>query len=519
MNKQIFIKNSFILVLTSFLINAMGFGFRIILSNRIGTVGVGLLSLVLNVYMFFATFATSGITLAVTRLVTDNDALKRFSVSRYVVKCAVIFALILTSALGIVLFFGAQYISNNILGTPYGVLPLKILSFSLPLMAVSACNRGYFYAKRNTLATAGEQLLEQSVEMITFLIVLGLIKSDSVEYGCCAVVAGTTAAEFISFFYSYFLYRRDVKKYSGEILKDRGELTKIFKISIPVTGSACLRSGLIMLENILIPMGLKKYGANSDSALASYGEIVGMVMPVLLFPNVLLICFSMLIIPEMSEAKIQGREKSITYMSKRILRFSLLFSLPVCGFFVAFGKQLGILVYQNENVGKYISIIAPIVPLLYLDKIVDGMLKGLNEQTHYLIYNMIDSSLRVILTFTLLPFIGIAGVVIVLYASAIVNSGLSIMRLIKVSSVVVELKNWLIKPTISTAFAGFISWCVVSYFKAGLILATLLFFFILTVFLMLLKTISKEEIFWIKSILAVTIKSVNKPKISLKPNK
>ena len=59
------------------------------------------------------------------------------------------------------------------------------------------------------------------------------------------------------------------------------------------------------------------------------------------------------------------------------------------------------LVYQNESAGVYLRIFAFTAPLMYLDKIVDGILKGLNEQLHYLAYNIMDSFIRVILVIIL----------------------------------------------------------------------------------------------------------------------
>lgn len=504
MNKTVFIKNSIILICSSLIINVLGFAFRIILANKIGNEGMGLYSLICTVYMFFAAILTTGISLAVTRLVTDNEALLKQSVSRYIVRVALFSALAFAFILSLVLYYFSDEISENFICSKLAVQPLKILSLSLPFMAVSACIRGYFYAKRNIFASAGEQLLEQIVEIVCFFILINIFKADTAEKGVCAVVLSTTIAEVISCIYAVIFYYSDVKDLKAK--QEKGVLLKLYKITLPVSGSVFLRSGLSMLENILIPLGLRKHGADASWALSKYGEIVGMVMPVILFPNILLMCFSMLIIPEMSEANIKKNKLQIEYMSKRILRFSLLFSIPVCGFFMFYGEQLGVLIYSNQDAGKYIATLAPIVPLIYLDKIVDGMLKGLNEQTHYLIYNIIDAFLRVSLTFILLPIIGIKGVIIVLYSSAIINSGLSILRLLKVTQTQIDLTHWILKPSIATLFAGFISKFVLSFYKPWSIFGLVLFFLILFALLSLLKSIYEEELLWIKDVSKQTIK-------------
>ena len=115
-------------------------------------------------------------------------------------------------------------------------------------------------------------------------------------------------------------------------------------------------------------------------------------------------------------------KRQIQYISKRVFQITLLFSILVTGIFVFFAGDLGILIYNDPEPGVYIRILAPIIPLMYLDSVVDGMLKGLNEQLSYLSYNMIDSVIRVFLIFTLLPLCGLKGVIIVIFVSEILNS-------------------------------------------------------------------------------------------------
>ena len=66
----------------------------------------------------------------------------------------------------------------------------------------------------------------------------------------------------------------------------------------------------------------------------------------------------------------------------------------------------------------------------------------------YLTYNIIDSVLRVILTYTLLPEFGIAGVIIVIIVSELLNTTLSIARLLKVANMRLMVFDWIIRPLI-----------------------------------------------------------------------
>lgn len=76
---------------------------------------------------------------------------------------------------------------------------------------------------------------------------------------------------------------------------------------------------------------------------------------------------------------------------------------------------------------------APIVPLMYVDNVVDGMLKGLDQQMFSFRCNLADSLLRVAAVALLLPLWGMAGYAAILFFSEIFNASLSIYRLLRVT--------------------------------------------------------------------------------------
>ncbi len=61
--------NAMIMTATSLLMNGIGVWFNVYISNRLGAQGMGVFQLLMSVYAFAVTFASSGICLAATRLV------------------------------------------------------------------------------------------------------------------------------------------------------------------------------------------------------------------------------------------------------------------------------------------------------------------------------------------------------------------------------------------------------------------------------------------------------------------
>jgi hypothetical protein len=90
-------------------------------------------------------------------------------------------------------------------------------------------------------------------------------------------------------------------------------------------------------------------------------------------------------------------------------------------------------IYNNAEAAYFIMMLAPLIPVMYLDGIVDNMLKGIDEQVSSMRYNMFTSSSKVVMTYLLLPRYAIAGYLITTYFIRILNFALSLNRLVKVT--------------------------------------------------------------------------------------
>ena len=166
MKKTIFIKNAIILSATGLLLRFIGVIFKVWLASIIGSEGIGLYQIVFSVYVFASTFATSGISTAVTRLCADEISRKNKYGVKSVLKKSVFVTLSVAIISVCIIFFGATVISKNIIGDIRATLSLKVLSFSLPFMGLCSCFRGYFIARRKATSPAVSQIIEQIVRII-----------------------------------------------------------------------------------------------------------------------------------------------------------------------------------------------------------------------------------------------------------------------------------------------------------------------------------------------------------------
>ena len=156
-----------------------------------------------------------------------------------------------------------------------------------------------------------------------------------------------------------------------------------------------------------------------------------MVLPVLLFPACVPAAAAELIVPALTAAQVQEDARSIRRTAGRLLQYSALYSLAVALFLFVCSDALGMLIYDSRPPGRYIRMLAPLVPVMYLDMSVDGCLKGLGQQLWCMGVNILDALLGLTLTWELLPKYALAAYLGTLYATELVNFALSSLRLVR----------------------------------------------------------------------------------------
>lgn len=398
----------------------VGVSFNVYLTNQLGAAGIGLFQLVMTVFSMAITFASSGIRLAATRLVVDAISKDRADVKKVLRRC-LLSILLVAVVVALILYTGSDLISQHWLYDSRTAQPLRLLSLSLPFIAMSAALSGYFTAIRRAGVYAGVQVLEQLVRVASTAGFLHMLSGRGLEASCIAIVLGSCVSDLISFLASFFLSKWMVRRQRNQHRVMLHLNRRLLRIAVPDAVGAWVRSILLTIEHLLIPIGFKKSGISSENALATYGTIHAMTLPVLLFPSCILNSLASLLVPEIAEYHALHQAKRIDGIINRVLYAALLFSLLVAGVFYAYAGELSNAVYHSSDTKPFLQLLAVLVPVMYLDMAVDGMLKGLDQQLSSMRYNIIDSGLCVILVYFLIPRYSVKGYIITLFVSEILN--------------------------------------------------------------------------------------------------
>lgn len=416
----------------SLLMRCIGLAYQVWLAGRIGSAGIGLWQLVMSVNVLAATLAISGIRFTTTRLVSEELGRRQESVDSAVLRC-LCYAALFGCAACLILFFGAERIGFLWVGDARTVLPLRTIAFAMPMLSLSSVWNGYFIASGQAWKTAAVQVLEQVTGIGCVMFLLKNIPGEDLELCCAAVARGNLIADAVSMLLVCALYLAERRR-RGRSLGGSPALTgRMLRIAVPLALSAYARTGLTTLENLLVPRKLRAAGFSADAAISGYGAITGMVFPIISFPSCLLSAVAELTVPELTAAQMQNDRRRIRSAVTKLLAMSLLFSLTIAAILFFFADALALRIYHDAGIGRYIRVFALLVPLMYMDIVTDGCLKGLGQMMRSMVFNISEACIGVLLVVTILPVKALNGYIFVLFFCEAYNFTLSILRLTKVA--------------------------------------------------------------------------------------
>ncbi len=418
-----------ILSLSSLFLRGVGVVWSGYLSRRAGASVMGLHSIVFNLYGFAVTVAVAGIGLAVTRLVSECEAANDRPGSCSVVRHSLLCIGVSGGGTALLLLLFARPL-GYLLGDGTAAPLVRALALPVFSLAVSAVFSGYFAARRRAWINVIAGIAELFFRILFTLRLLSPAPA-STDDTVFRLLLGGGLAEATSALLLALFYLTDRR---GERTGDGANVTRrILSISIPVALSGCLRAGLSTLGHLLIPFSLCRSGIDRATALASYGTLAGMALPVVLYPMAILSSGAALLVPEFARLKAADDVPGTRALVGRALFVTLAFSFGCFTVLSSFSAPFGTLLFGSADAGRFIAYLAPIVPVMFLDHITDAALKGVGEQVAVMWINIADAALTVLLILTLLPRFGIVGYILMIALTEVFNFVCSFLRLIRVT--------------------------------------------------------------------------------------
>lgn len=409
------IKGTLILTISGIITRLISFYNRIFLSRLIGTKELGIYQLTFPIYMFAFSLCNQGISLALTKLLSEHISRKDYGLAKSTLRVA----LLLSCSLGIIstifIYNLAPCIATHILKSSMCTKSLRVICLGIPFVCIKGCINGYFLSIKKVQVNGMSQLIEQIFRVLSIYLLYSYV-TDLTPNAHLATM-GIFCGEVISGIFVIICYLFNPISSSMKNSTYTKAFTSLLSEATPLTMNKTALTLLQSVESILIPSMLMLYYNNSDTSLSMFGTLTGIVLPFIMFPNTLTGALSTILLPTISAANAVTDQSSISKITNKSITFCLIIGLLSSGLFLTFGRELGEIIFNSSESGTMLLYMAFLCPFIYTSSSLSSIINGLGKATTNLLYSIIAISIRLGFILFAIPVMGLSGYIIGLYIS------------------------------------------------------------------------------------------------------
>ncbi len=447
--KKTLLLGTIILTGTGLLTRIIGFFYRIFLSHTIGATGMGIYQLLSPVSFLCAAICIGGFQTIMSRTIAAKNAVGSKKGGFDVLFVGTGFCVCLSVLAACLIRIFSNFIAIHILGEPETARMLDILALSVPVSTIHTCIISYYYARKKTGIPSASQLLEQLIRVLSSYLVYQIMISRGIKPDAIMTVIGLLAGEAGASLFTLIAIAWECSKYNYHFHLSEAEknFKELFTLSYPLTANRICITLLHSVEAVLIPSRLRLCGLSNNQALATYGIITGMALPMVLFPSALTSSVAVMLLPSVAEDQAAGNDENVKKTIEVTIKYCLILGIFAVGVFCAYGNAIGTLLFQNEEAGKYLQILGFISPFLYLNSTLTSILNGLGKTRLCFYQNIAGLSIRILFVLFAIPSFGVKGYLWGLLFSELVSSVLNVIFLKKSARFSFNAMQCILKPS------------------------------------------------------------------------
>lgn len=465
------------LTVVSFILQGLGLWLNIMISNKLGTASVGVMTLIFSLFGFIMVLANGNIFISTSRFVSEEIGAGNENVTR-IMRLSMGFSLILSAAFSLASFLLSGLIADYVSDTSELALSIKIIAFSLSPAAFGSCIKGYFNAVRNVNVPCIGDIVEFAAKWSALALgVIFLLDRGLSVYILISV--SILIGEVISCIFYIIKYLPEYKRFSAKS-ENKPRITKItsyLKFSLPIVAGGYVQMVMSSLNEALVPVALLKYNVSSERAMSEYGMFEAMIIPTVFYPAVILTSLSNIIIPEIARANSSDNIGRVKSLIRKIFRRAFAYSFFISGMLLTAGDKIGqILCPSDSLVGETLVKLFPVVPFIYLEIVLEGIIKGLGKQNFSTINSLCEYIIRIVCVIIFVNLYGFTGVLISYYASNIYSNIVRIIFVCRTTGVHFEVWTYLAKPFLMCFFCCHVATAVTRFISySSIIFETIIY--------------------------------------------
>ncbi|MDO4565665.1 MAG: polysaccharide biosynthesis protein [Clostridia bacterium] len=407
-----FVLGAAILGFAGVICKVIGVLFRVWANNIIGTAGMAYYEVVFPFYSWLLILSSSGIPIAISKMVSERVALGDYAGGRRVFKKS----LLVLSVIGVIttaaLFFGAEFFTTRVIGLPASdAVIFRALSPALFFVSVLCAYRGYLQGLQLMTGTGVSQIAEQVFKCIFGLSLAAYFMKTTQNplNGACGALLGITISEAAALgimLLFQWRHRRDcMPDGASRIPKDNGAVVgTMLKIAVPITLGASILPIASIIDVSMIYSIMR--GVEIEPA---YVALSTYVRSIINLPASVTTALAMSLVPAISAARAKGDDGVVQSASRMGVKLSLVIGLPCAiGLFVL-GEPIVRMLFRNVA-DETLLIVADIfkvasfsVIFISIVQTATGALQGIGKQRIPVYCLLIGALAKVLVNLFLLP--------------------------------------------------------------------------------------------------------------------
>ena len=450
------------------IVKLIGMFYKIPLINIIGEAGAADFNNAYNIYAVLLTVSTAGLPVAVSKLVSEANALNRRNQVRRTFRLALVLFLTLGLISFLVMFFRADALAG-MMNDSKAAAGIRALAPAVVCVGCLAALRGYSQGHSNMAPTSVSQIIEALCKLVVGLgLAFWLVKQGKdPDVAAAGAITGVTVGTVVALIYmvlDFFLSRGREDTHGTDRPDSAGSiLANILKIAVPITLSSSMVGIVTVIDSSLVQGQLQSaLNLTEQASRTLYGNYSG-ALNIYNLPTSLMAAITASVIPAVSAALARRDRRGAARITGSALRITALLSFPMgVGLFVL-GTPIIRLLFPSLNVevaGPLLSTLGIATPFVCMVLVCNSVLQAHSFINLPVIVMVLGGIVKIVNNYNLVGAIGIAGAPV----GNILCFGLAlVLDLVVITRVIPNRPRLLpifVKPAIASAIMGGAAWAV-----------------------------------------------------------
>lgn len=391
-----------ILAVAMVLTKVIGVVYRVPLANILGDEGLGFYGYAYEVYAMTLMLSSLSIPTAVSKLVAARVAMRQRRNAFKVFWCAFVFSAAVGLLVTLLIFFGADVISANMMKSPLSAYALRVLAAGLFIVAILGVLRGYFQGLGTMFPTAVSQIIEQIVNAVVSIVGASILFNMGTQAGEKAGNEparpgirgggrhhrnrGRRSVRALIPGIFFLIYRpviyRQIRMDHIRKKESYGRILKILLLTImPVIFSTAIYNINQILDLTIFNTIMSAQEFTEKEYMAMQGIYTGKYNTLINVPLAMANGLAASVIPSLTAAVAKRDRKLVHEKIAQTIRFTMVIAIPCFVGFIVLSSPLMVLLFNDESTtpAMLLALGAITVVLYSYSTISNSILQGLDE--------------------------------------------------------------------------------------------------------------------------------------------